>query len=124
MGEHKGELAAAAVGAAGGQHDGDAGEDVVAPPTQVAVKYSAAMDRVMEVSQTKESEDIAKHSRGSHLITVEELEWDLTLEYGQCRVRRGNRVKEIKKQIAANRPRVPVPILVWDAGMLSASCGA
>ena len=125
VGQAISEEAAAHAEAAAEQPGGDEDTDDPAPPTQVMQKYCKAMDQVMEVSQTKENEDIANHSRGSHLIAVGDLSWDLKMEHGQCRTRRPNRVSQIKKQMQANRPRVPQAILVWDAGrMLGASSGA
>ena len=125
VGQAISEEAAAHAEAAAEEPGGDEDTDDPAPPTQVMQKYHKAMDQIMEVSQTRENEDIANHSRGSHLIAVEELAWDLKMEHGQCRTRRPNRCAQIKKQMQANMPRVPVPILVWDAGrMLGASSGA
>ena len=125
VGQDISEVAAAHAEAAAEQPGGDEDTDDPAPPTQVMQKYHNAMNQIMECNQTKENEDIAKHSRGSRLVAVSALRWDLNMEHGQCRTRRPHRVSQIKKQMQANRPRVPQAVLVWDAGrMLGASAGA
>ena len=79
-------------------------------------RYQEAMTLVMGMDQTKESMQIAKFSTGRHRIRLTDLKWDTTLEYGQCRVRRRDRVRDLKNELGLNRPRVPIPILVWDGG--------
>jgi len=84
--------------------------------TPKETKYKEAMSIVMGMDQTKESMQIANFSTGRHRIRLTDLKWDTTLEYGQCRVRRRDRVRDLKNELGLNRPRVPIPILVWDGG--------
>ena len=79
-------------------------------------RYQEAMNLVMGIDQPKESMLIAKYSTGRHRVRLTHLKWDTTLEYGQCRVRRPDRVRSLKNELGLNRPRVPIPILIWDGG--------
>ena len=95
-----------------------------ASPKREDQKYNEAMAKVLGMTVTAEVSELIKYSLGTKLIHVDQLKWDMTLKHGQCRKKRGERVKELKGTVAANPPRVPVSILVWDAGRMWGACWA
>ena len=87
--ENEAALAAAAGGPVANPNPPAPAQDVVHEPTPAEAKYLDAMGKVMGMTQTKESEAVAKYSRGSHLIRVDCLAWDtsLTTERSQSKSR-------------------------------------
>ena len=89
-----------------------------ASPKRDEQQYNEAMTKVLGMTVTAEAKECTKYSMGTKLIHIDQLKWDTSLKHGQCRKKRGERVKALKITVAANPPRVPVSILVWDAGRM------
>jgi hypothetical protein len=102
----------------------DPSPETESSPTRHDTTYADAMTKVLGMTVTAETNELTKYSIGTKLIHIDQLRWDETLQHGQCRRKRGERVKELKGTVSLNPPRTPVPILVWDAGRMLGACWA